>query len=126
VTLGVFRGAVMVRVLAICLLMGACAARPDLQTQLSAQDLLMNNPATQRPQALFRMFADGSGQANFVNNPSGAQDISWHLEGRILCIETHRGVFATSGCARLTLDDAQVTLRYGATGPVMTGTLVAR
>jgi hypothetical protein len=104
---------------------GLCAA-PRHAPFDQWQGYVVEPPQYRSPEVLFRMFADGSGQANFMNNPSGPQDIHWTLDGQILCIETDARLLSSFDCARLTIDGPALTLARLASDSVVTGVLIAR
>lgn len=112
-------------ILAVLVLAG-CAPMPDVQAVISARDIVMNRPNTDQPEALFRMFPNGTGTVNFTNGVSGPQDVTWTFNRGVFCLDADEGLVASFGCARLNLTDDEVTLAHIASDSVVTGTLVAR
>lgn len=108
------------------LVLAGCAPMPDVQAVISARDIVMNRPNTDQPEALFRMFPDGTGTIDFTNGVSGPQDVTWTLNRGIFCLNADEGLVASFGCARLNLTEDEVTLAHIASDSVVTGTLVAR
>ena len=116
-----------------CVLLMACDAVPtnDVQTAqtraiISNRDIAMNRPNTQTPEAVFRMFEDGTGTVEFLANPDGAQTVGWSLNGNRFCITASEGLMASFECATLSLQGAEVTLAHTASDHVATGTLIPR
>ena len=108
--------------------LSACMApaTPQLTTQITAQDMLMNRPNRDQQDARFRMLADGSGTVEFLGNPSGPQPVAWTLSGSTFCIDADEGLIASFDCATLSIIGAEVTLAHTGSDSVARGVLVAR
>lgn len=106
--------------------LAACSSAPDLTSVLSGHDIMMNRPNSTTPEAMFRMFDDGTGTVDFIHGDAGPQDIRWSMQGNVFCIDHADGVLTSFGCATMQVDGTTVTLAHTASDGVVTGSLTAR
>lgn len=119
----------MVRLSLLCLALSGCGVAqsgPQTRVMISQQDIVMNRPNTDRPEALFRMFADGTGTVDFANGTTGPQPVTWTLDRDLFCLTAENGLLASFGCAHVDVSGGQITLAHIGSDSVVTGVFVAR
>lgn len=119
----------MVRLSLLCLALCGCGVAqsgPQARVMISQQDIVMNRPNTDRSEALFRMFADGTGTVDFTHGATGPQPVTWTLDRDLFCLAAENGLLASFGCARVDVSGGQITLAHIGSDSVVTGVFVAR
>lgn len=97
-----------------------------VRAALSAHDIVLNRPNTDRPEAVLQLAADGTGTVAFIANADGAQDVTWTLSGDVFCMDAQEGLMAHFDCAKLRLDGTVLTLAHTRSDSVVRGVLRPR